>query len=242
MARSQSLLKLFTILLFGSLFFLFVQNAVATPITAVSTPNNHLTSPETFYERDDPLELEDFQDGIQTEATQVSRGFLPGLGKALGKITKIVPKIINKFKGKPKIPPPIYPSYAAIEAAMNTQGKPVVFFSNSVPKNAALELAEAVDGVFLRKTLPRFYLKKQTNVDDPENKLHTEFLKRCSLALARKSSGTVYLVTSRAGGPRSDSFWTRIEEPALLVNPAVTKIIRVDSEDTKIWNDYWDRA
>lgn len=246
MARSQLLLKLFAILLFGSFSSLFVRNAVAAPITAVSIPNNHLAGPDTFYKRDNLLEYEDFQDGIQTEATQAEEinhldSFIGDLGKAL----KIIPKIIKKIKPgpKPKLPSTVYPSLAACEAVINTQGKPVVFFSNAVPRDAADRFAQVgVDGVVLSNAFPKLFLKKRTDVDDPGDKLYTEFLDRVSLALANKSADTVYLVTSKAG-PMADRTWARIEEPALHANPAVKRIIRVDSEDTRNRDpNYWVRG
>lgn len=248
MARSQSFLKLFAIFLFGSFFSLFVQNAVAAPITAISISNNHLAGPETFYKRDE----EEVDQGFQ------ELSFVGDLGKALPKIVKEAPKIVKEIpkvigkggKGgkKPKEPPkklpaPEYPNLAACEAAINTQGKAVVFYSNAQPRDAAYKFSQSpgVNGIILNNALPKLFLKKKTNVDDPGDKLYNEFLDRASLALAKKSSGTVYFVTSKAG-PSSDRIWKRVEEPALHGNSAVNRIIKVDSENfADRDHNYWVR-
>lgn len=120
----------------------------------------------------------------------------------------------------------------------------MVFYSNAFPRDAAYKFSQSpgVDGIILNNALPKLFLKKKTNVDDAGDKLYNEFLDRASLALARKSGGTVYFVTSKAG-PLAERIWKRIEEPALHGNPAVKRIIRVDSEDFADRNpNYWVRG
>lgn len=145
---------------------------------------------------------------------------------------------------KPKLPLPVYPDYAACYAAINTQGKTVVYYTNLHPKSAALTFAKhRVDGIVLGNALPKGFMRKETwGVDDHEGKEFTAFLERVSLALSRKSEGTVYFVTSKEG-PKADSIWKTIEEPALHANPRVDRIVRVESEDlTKEYHDFWVRG
>lgn len=264
MARSQSLLKLYAILLFGAFFSLFLQNAVAAPITAIGRSYKPLAGPEALYKRDE-AEFEDFQDVVQVKATDVefaatqddeSTSLIGDINKVLHhdppKIVKVPPKIIipkgKKGKGKEKaapspLPSPVYPNIGQCEAAIALHGKATVFYSNAQPRDAAYKFSQSpgVNGVILNNALPKLFLKKKTNVNDPGDKLYNEFLDRASVALAKKSSGTVYFVTSKAG-PMADRIWKRLEEPALHANPAVTRIVKVDSEDfAKQDHDFWVR-
>lgn len=275
MAPSLSLLKLFAILLFTSFFFfpLFVQNAIATPITIsnhfLASPetfykqdeatifdhsqDNPLASPETFYKGDEATIYDNSLDNLlaspetfyrRDEATTsdnplkrdgVSKGLVGPFGKVLTFITKLWTPAGKKKpvprKGVAKAGPiPVYPSQAQCEAEIHTYGRPVVFFSNSHDKKAPLYFAESVGGVCLIDTVSNGYIRRNRNIEDPGGKIYTQFLQRMSLALARKSAGTVYIVTQKAG-PMPGRMWERIEEPALRANPAVKKVVRVNSED-----------
>lgn len=263
MARSKPLLKLLAILLFLSFFSLFVQNAVAAPLTAVSTTNienfqdgiqteatqaeekNHPVDLDAFNDlpkrwsrtkRDDLLPVKNFQERTQAEAAQVEQTHQPdGLWDGLVRVAfEIIPKIFQKLRGTPRaaLRVPLYPDLAACERAINTRGKPIVFYSNSEPKDAPIRFAmsPSVNGVVLSTALPRGFLLRKEG-EDEGGRLHQEFLERVSLALSNKSKGDIYFVTSKAG-PKPESIWTKIEEPALKANLAVNRIIKVDSEKT----------
>ncbi|KAE9989669.1 hypothetical protein EG327_002390 [Venturia inaequalis] len=222
MAPSLSLLKLFAILLFTSFFFfpLFVQNAIATPITI---SNHFLASPETFYKQDEATIFDNSQDNLLASPKTFYKGDEATIyDNSLDNLLASPETFYRRDKATTSDNP--------LKRDGVSKGLVVVFFSNSHDKKAPLYFAESVGGVCLIDTVSNGYIRRNRNIEDPGGKIYTQFLQRMSLALARKSAGTVYIVTQKAG-PMPGRMWERIEEPALRANPAVKKVVRVNSED-----------
>ncbi|KAE9972451.1 hypothetical protein EG328_004982 [Venturia inaequalis] len=235
MTTSPLLPKLFAILFFTSFFFsLFVQNAAATPIT---TSNNLLTSPETLYKRTEA----GFFDGPDDKDENPARKFLgfihkvfpgPRGGRRQGPGRK---KTKNRKKHDTD-----YPDQAECDEEVSTKGKPVVFSTNFNDKLIPSVFAKTVGGVTLSDTVSAGFMRKNPKVKDPRGQVYDDFLERLGLALAKKSSGTVYVVDAKI--ETSNKVWKKFQEPALHANPRVTKLIRVNSvnfaDRTVLWEKH----
>ena len=239
MARSnvtKSLFRLSTLLLCILSTFLF-KTAVAAPIHAISAPHFLERGLIDIYQRDITASEAQALEFAPPPPTKPAPGpAKPPTGPAKP------PTGPTKPPPPPSPPAPVYPTLAECEAAMNLASRAPVFYSNSDPKDAAYKFSQlpGVNGVTLNNALPKRFMTKRSG-PDPENKLFDKFLDNASEALAKKSSGTVYFVTSKEG-PKSDRIWVRVEEPALHRNLAVKRIVKVDSEDlSKRDNDFWVR-
>jgi hypothetical protein len=228
---SNSLLRLFNLLLICLLSSVLLETVVAAPIHAVSAPHFLKRSSLSIYQRD-----------ITSAETELLELTTPPPNKPAPAKPQPGPSKPPAKPAPPPTPPPVYPNLRECENAINLGGKTVVFYSNADPGDAAYKfsVSPGINGVILNNALPKGFMKKRSGPDDG-NRLYNQFLNDASKALALKSSGSVYFVTSKEG-PKEDKIWKQVEEPALHANLAVKRIIKVDSGDfSKRDNDFWVR-